>query len=312
MNIYDLDERREEIGATITECNNGITRRVLDSCSLDGAAREVLSNILFDEDFMWEKIEKKLIKGGVTLPINTYPFGERTDIIYPQWIGIYREEEKLTGQNKLIEAAINYSNRADIEGMAFKDIIILTDVLNKKFLDKLEKSLLQEYRKGHLKIYIFYVNDYGITYVPFIFNFDYFEDDDEVAYAISGDVNTESMTKGYDYASVRYTSHWNAEGISYEMIVDKNTITKIQIHPYGTIDFEEVRKLSESDKNRFVHKITKLIKKYPEADTVSACDEGSFEADLFGHLYYGSGICEFYLALKEIFDEAYESATTID
>ena len=311
MNTNNLDERRREIGAEITGCNNEITNGALKNCILDGPAKEVLRSIMFGDDFMWQKIENKLVHGKSIFTVNTYPFGEPTDIIYPQWIGIYREEEKVTGQNKLVSAAINYIEKADIAGIASKDIVILTDIVNKKFLDKLEKSFLRDYLKGNLAVYIFYVNDYGITYVPFVFSFRHFDFGDDLTYAILDDINTKMITKGYDYASVRYTSHWNAEGLSYEMIVDKNTITKKQIHPYGTIDYEETRKLSDSNKNRFVFKISKLIDSYPEADKVSACDDGFFEADLFGHLYSGSGICEFYLVLSDIFLEAYESAVTI-
>ena len=311
MNIYNIGDRQKEIGAAVTECNNALTNRVLDNCSLNGAAREILKSIMFDDDFMWEKIGNKLIRNKKGFPVNTYPFGEATYTIYPQWIGIYREEENVAGQNKLIEAASNYIENANKDGILFKDIVIITDAVNKKFLDKLEKAFLCEYRKGHLRVYIFYVNDYGITYIPFIYSFDCFEYDDDVSHAISNDVNIKKITNGYDYASARYTSHWNAEGLNYELIVDKNTITKVKIHPYGTIDSEEVRKLSVSDKNRFVIRIDKLMKRYPEADKVLAYDEGTFEADLFGHLYYGSGICEFYMALEEIFYEAYESATII-
>lgn len=312
MNIYNLAEKQRELGSEITENNNGITSRVFDNCRLEGAARELLGGVLFGDDFMWERINEKIVNGKHPLPINTYPFGELTDEIFPQRLGIYREKEKKAGLNKLIASMIDYCNKANQKGIPSKDVVILTDTVNIDFIEKIEKSMYQEYRKGGLSVYIFYINDYGLTYVPFMMSFKYYSRNEDIAFAINGDVDIEKITKGYDYASVRYTSYWNAAGINYETIVDKDTITKRKIHPYGSVESEEARLMTTLNKNKFVVKIAKLMEKYPESDSVNALDAGSFEANLFGHLYCGSECSHFYKMLAEIFTEAFENAKAIE
>ena len=114
------------------------------------------------------------------------------------------------------------------------------------------------------------------------------------------------------HVSLRYRSYWNAEGVYHEILINQNLIIKKQIHPYGTIEAEEIRQLSEINTNKTVKKLELIIKKYPQMKNIDEDEKGSFEADIMGHSYLGPASSRLYRYLKNIFEGAYNKAELVE
>lgn len=117
------------------------------------------------------------------------------------------------------------------------------------------------------------------------------------------------------HVSLRYTCYWNAEGVYHEIVYNKNLIIKKEIHPYGTVESEETRQLTEFNKDKAIRKIERVMKKYPGVDSVDEyrveTPEGTFEIELMGHRYLGSESSRTYIHLEKIFSNLFKKASLI-
>lgn len=112
--------------------------------------------------------------------------------------------------------------------------------------------------------------------------------------------------------SLRYRCYWNAEGFYHEMLIKKRLIIRKLIHPYGTIEAEEIRKLSEIDTFITVRRLQIIIEKYPLMKEIDEDRSGSFEADILGHSYEGPASSRLYKYLNKILERAYDKAKLIE
>ena len=111
---------------------------------------------------------------------------------------------------------------------------------------------------------------------------------------------------------LRYRCYWNAEGVHHELLINKKLIIKKQIHPYGTVEVEEIRKLSDIDTILTIKRLQIFIEKYPQMKIIEEDKNGSFEADILGHSYEGPASSRLYKYLNEILERAYDKAKLID
>lgn len=110
-------------------------------------------------DFSKGMIPEEIL-GRLNKRINTFPFGEPTDKIYPEFFGICAGKQTLTS---VLKAADAYMNKADNAS-----VTILTDKWDPKAFARYEGRFLDIAIRKKILINIFLVTNYGMTRIPFL------------------------------------------------------------------------------------------------------------------------------------------------
>lgn len=100
--------------------------------------------------------------------VNTYPFGEKTSEVYPEFIGVCQGDDKLSGLFKAIVKQLSYYTADAYEGRDRKSISVFTDKWNPKYLKQNEALFLKAILFNNVYFHFFLVTDYGITRIPFM------------------------------------------------------------------------------------------------------------------------------------------------
>lgn len=141
---------------------------------------------MFEETYLYvgELAEQMLSKSGAEafedfangrfrrddLPktVNTYPFGEKTSEVYPEFIGVCQGDDKLSGLFKAIVKQLRYYMADTYEGRDRKSITVFTDKWDPKYLKQNEALFLKAILLNNVYLNFFLVTDYGITLIPFM------------------------------------------------------------------------------------------------------------------------------------------------
>lgn len=100
--------------------------------------------------------------------VNTYPFGDPTNEIYSQWLGVYHNRTDKQGLENLLEHAKYYMSRQNTDNTTTKDIIILTDIWERWIEDRIISTFRKPYIDGIIRsVTIFLYDDNKITRIPF-------------------------------------------------------------------------------------------------------------------------------------------------
>lgn len=110
-------------------------------------------------DFSMGMIPEETL-GRLDKRINTFPFGEPTDKIYPEFLGICAGKQTLVSVFKAAEA---YMKKADDAS-----VTILTDKWDPGTFAKYEGRFLDMAIRKRILINIFLVTNYGMTRIPFL------------------------------------------------------------------------------------------------------------------------------------------------
>lgn len=186
----------DEIRSKVSQINAGTAEQPTESCRelcrqispidedmIYGIQREILSrdpemttlqNLdVFMED---EALQKQSPLLNRNRRMNTYPFGEQTDEVYPRMLAVCRGEEKLDKVFRVMSTqvdrmAVEYPDPADKQRVGQGlSIFLITDKWNPSAFAKVEKKFL-DYAIHHGIWFIFLlVTDYGFTQIPFLPN----------------------------------------------------------------------------------------------------------------------------------------------
>jgi hypothetical protein len=135
-----------------------------------GQLIENISKFDFIEDQIMEYTSQESVsqKNG---SFNIYPFGIKTNNVYQQWLGIYHENDKMTGLQRLLTKGIEHCRAKNTDGTKEKDIIILTDIWTNKIEEEIVTAFLPYYTQGSCSVRVLLFNNYGITAVPFFMTY---------------------------------------------------------------------------------------------------------------------------------------------
>lgn len=100
--------------------------------------------------------------------VNTYPFGEKTSEVYPEFIGVCNGDDKLSGLFKAIVKQIKVYMSETYEGRDRKAITVFSDKWDPKYLKQSEALFLKAILMNNVYFNFFLVTDYGITRIPFM------------------------------------------------------------------------------------------------------------------------------------------------
>ena len=141
---------------------------------------------MFEETYLYagELAEQMLSKSGaeafedfangrfsrddLSKTVNTYPFGEKTSVVYPEFIGVCQGDDKLSGLFKAIVKQLRYYMADKYEGRDRKSITVFTDKWDPKYLKQNEALFLKAILLNNVYFNFFLVTDYGITLIPFM------------------------------------------------------------------------------------------------------------------------------------------------
>lgn len=100
--------------------------------------------------------------------INTYPYGKKTNDVFPYMHAIFRYGMRM---GPLIKSLSGYAHSSNTVVGDEKTILITTDFCNPEFIDTIEDTLADIYFKGNLAVIIVLFTEYGCSNVPFYMNY---------------------------------------------------------------------------------------------------------------------------------------------
>lgn len=165
------DETRKNILELTREMRDSWTGFYSGRFLADTAAEKLLRYAYGFPELSIENKFKMVLNSGNYM-INTYPFGDPTDQIYSQWLGVYHGRTKKRGLNALFRNAGCYMSKNNTDGTTCKDLIILTDVWSEELEESIVDNFAAPYNNNIIRtLNIFLYTDYGITAVPFFMAF---------------------------------------------------------------------------------------------------------------------------------------------
>jgi hypothetical protein len=107
--------------------------------------------------------------GQNPLKVNTYPIGEPTNRIYPEFLGVYssRTQRSMTGLFNAVKKQLGHYKSREFSKVK-KSITILTDTWNPMCFQKNEALFLNAILDDDVRFNFYLVTDYGITRIPFM------------------------------------------------------------------------------------------------------------------------------------------------
>ncbi len=135
--------------------------------------RDVFSNNI--ENSCLENIDD-LINGRVKLPepddsgemMNTYPFGEKTDITYPRFFGVCRGKKTFT--HFFEKVVLPQINRMKSLKESEKTALLILDKWSQQEFEKYEAELLNAAFQNNVWTVMLLVTGYGLVQIPFLPN----------------------------------------------------------------------------------------------------------------------------------------------
>lgn len=116
------------------------------------------------EDFAGGRFSRE----NMPTAINTYPFGEKTTKVYPEFIGVCNGSTKLSDLFRAILQQLKRYMSDTNMGQQQKTITIFTDKWDPGYLKKNEALFLKAILHNNVIFNFYLVTDYGITRIPFM------------------------------------------------------------------------------------------------------------------------------------------------
>ncbi|MCR5591627.1 MAG: hypothetical protein K6F73_08840 [Lachnospiraceae bacterium] len=162
VNRDDLNSpwQSEDAGLGRWEITGRYLRRITSLMIESGSYLDTLYDIACGTADGWPDSQQ----GGLGEMINTFPFGEYTDEIYPEFLGICAGKNPL---KQVLAKAVRHAEKA-LKKYGEACVTILTDKWDPASFAMYETRFLATAMSGKVTVCIFLVTDYGMTHIPFL------------------------------------------------------------------------------------------------------------------------------------------------